>query len=75
VKVVSCEWPVASPWLHNTEPCWAHAKKGIVEPGRKLAAKEVTSRVCDPFRCELLPYLKSRVAPGSEGQAIPSVGP
>jgi transposase len=66
VKVVICELPVASPWLNNIEPCWTHAKRAIMEPDRKLTAQEITSRVCDHFGCELLPYLKSQLASESE---------
>jgi hypothetical protein len=75
VKVVICELPVASPWLNNIEPCWTDAKKAIMEPERRLLAKEVTSRVCEHFRCKLLPYLKSQATPESESLALPSVGP
>lgn len=59
VKVVICELPVAAPWLNNIEPCWTHAKKAVMDPDRKLTAAEITSRVCEHFECELLPYLKS----------------
>jgi transposase len=59
VRVDICELPVASPWLNNIEPCWTHAKKAVVEVDRKLTAAEITSRVCEHFGCELLPYLKS----------------
>ena len=38
-------------------PPWA-----IMEPDRKLTAHEITSRVCEHFGCELLPYLKSQDA-------------
>jgi hypothetical protein len=58
VRVVVCELPVASPWLNNIEPCWTHAKKAIMEVDRKLTAVEITHRVCEHFRCALLPYLK-----------------
>jgi hypothetical protein len=57
VRLVICELPVASPWLNNIEPCWTHARKAIMEPDRKLTAQEITSRVCEHFGCELLPYL------------------
>lgn len=59
VKVVICELPVASPWLNNIEPCYQHAKKVILEPDRKLTAKETVTRVCEHFGCRLLPYLKT----------------
>jgi transposase len=62
VKLVTCELPVASPWLNNIEPCWKHAKKAIVEPDRKLSAHETVARVCEHFGCELLPFLKTTVA-------------
>jgi transposase len=61
VEIVLCELPVASPWLNNIEPCWKHAKKAIVEPGRKLTAHETVTRVCEHFGCALLPYLKTEV--------------
>jgi transposase len=67
VKIVICDLPVASPWLNNIEPCWKHAKKAIVEPERKLTAQETTTRVCEHFGCELLPYLKTNtVSPETE---------
>jgi hypothetical protein len=75
VKVVICELPVASPWLNSIEPCWTHAKKAIIETDRKLTALEITSRVCDHFGCELLPYLKTLVAPESELPATPPFDP
>jgi transposase len=58
VKVVICELPVASPWLNNIEPCWTNAKKAVMDADRKLSAAEITTRVCEHFGCELLPYLK-----------------
>jgi transposase len=62
-RIVICELPVASPWLNNIEPCFRHAKKNILEPSRKLTSQETTERVCEHFECEMLPYLKSAVAP------------
>jgi transposase len=59
VRVDVCDLPVASPWLNNIEPCWTHAKKAVMEPGRKLTAAEITARTCEHFGCELLPYLKA----------------
>jgi transposase len=69
IKIVICELPVASPWLNNIEPCWKHAKKAILEPDRKLTAKETTTRVCQHFGCELLPFLKSETVTGEENPA------
>jgi hypothetical protein len=59
VTGVSCERPVASPWLNNIAPCWTHAKKAVMEVDRKLTAAEITNRVCEHFHCERLPYLKT----------------
>jgi hypothetical protein len=69
IKVVICELPVASPWLNNIEPCWKHAKKAIVEPDRKLTAAETTSRVCEHFACDLLPYLQAHDASAGTASA------
>jgi transposase len=66
VRVVICELPVASPWLNNIEPCWTHAKRAVMEVDRKLTAAEITNRVCEHFRCELLPYLKTDLVSGGE---------
>ena len=71
VRVNLSELPVASPWLNNIEPCWTHAKKAVMEADRKLSAAEITSRVCEHFGCELLPYLKS-ASPMSGENVIPS---
>ena len=68
-RIVICELPVASPWLNNIEPCWKHAKKAILDPDRKLTAQETVSRVCQHFRCELLPYLKAEVDPSGAEMA------
>jgi transposase len=61
VEVDHCELPIASPWLNNIEPCFQHAKRAIVEPDRKLTAKEIMSRTCEHFGCEVLPYLGAAV--------------
>jgi hypothetical protein len=46
-----------------------------MEPDRKLTAHEITSRVCEHFGCELLPYLKSQdAAETAEPNPLP-VGP
>ena len=41
VRIVVCCLPVKSPWLNPIEPKWAHGKRAIVEPDRKLTAPEV----------------------------------
>jgi transposase len=75
VELVTCELPVASPWLNTIEPCWTHAKEAIMYPGRRPTAREVTSRVCEPFGCELLPYLQAQPVSETAGTNAPPVGP
>jgi hypothetical protein len=44
------------------DPAWAHGKKAIVEPDRKLTAQETKERVCEHYHCELLEPLEQGVA-------------
>ena len=60
VHVVLCPLPVKSPWLNNIETRWGPAKRAILELDRILTAQELVTRVCDHFRVDPLPYLKSR---------------
>ena len=53
-----CGLPVKAPWLNRIEPKWAHGKRAIVEPDRKLTADELRQRVCDHFGCPHEPDLK-----------------
>jgi transposase len=62
VPIVACSLPVKSPWLNAIEPKWAHGKKAIAEPERKLTAQEVKCRVCVYYRCEQVEPLKQKVA-------------
>jgi hypothetical protein len=62
VQVVLCPLPVKSPWQNNIETRVGPAKRAILEPDRILSAQEVVSRVCEHFRTNPLPYLKSRAA-------------
>ncbi|MBY0513751.1 MAG: transposase [Gemmataceae bacterium] len=49
VRIVACFLPVKSPWLNLIEPKWAHGKRAVVEPERRLAAAEVRTRPgCGP---------------------------
>jgi transposase len=57
VRIVMCCLPVKSPWLNPIEPKWAHGKRAIVEPERKLAAQEIQERVCAYYHCDLQPPL------------------
>jgi hypothetical protein len=62
VRLIVCHLPVKSPWLNAIEPKWIHAKRAIVEPQRKLTAKEIKTRVCDYFDCPLLEPLAQKVS-------------
>jgi DDE superfamily endonuclease len=61
VRIVSCPLPVKAPWLNRIEPKWAHGKRAIVEPERRLTAAEVTERVCDYYGSEKLDCLTQQV--------------
>jgi hypothetical protein len=62
VRIVVCPLPVKAPWLNPIEPKWAHGKKAIVEPDRKLTAQETKERICQHDRCDLRGPLEQRVA-------------
>jgi hypothetical protein len=62
VRVVACFLPVKAPWLNAIEPKWAHGKRAIVEPDRKLSGDEVVQRVCGYYGCERLEPLEQQVA-------------
>jgi len=62
VRIVACYLPVKSPWLNRIEPRWAHGKRAIVEPERKLAVAEVEERVCRYHGSERLNRLSQQVA-------------
>jgi hypothetical protein len=40
-----CRLPSKSPWLNPIEPKWAHGKRAIVEPARKLTAAKLKQRL------------------------------
>jgi DDE superfamily endonuclease len=54
--------PSRSPWLNPIEPQWAHGKRAVVEPARKLAGDELRQRLADHYRCPLLPPLAQQLA-------------
>jgi hypothetical protein len=51
VRLVVCPLPIKSPWLNPLEPKWANTKRKVVEPGRRLPARELAERVCDALAC------------------------
>ena len=57
-----CRLLSRSPWLNPIEPKWAHGKRAVVEPARKLAAAELKQRLCQHYRCPLLQPLAQQVA-------------
>ena len=61
-RLLVCRLPSRSPWLNPIEPRWAHGKRAVVEPGRKLTGDELIQRLCDHYRCPLLPRLAQQAA-------------
>jgi transposase len=61
-RLLVCRLPSKSPWLNPIEPRWAHGKRAVVEPERKLTTAELEQRLCDHYRCRLLPPLAQQVA-------------
>ena len=61
-RLLVCRLPSRSPWLNPIEPKWMHGKRAVVEPDRKLTAAELQRRLCDHYRCPLVPPLEQRVA-------------
>ena len=53
-RLLVCRLPSKSPWLNPIEPRWAHGKRAVVEPDRKLAGQELRQRLCDHYRCPLV---------------------
>jgi hypothetical protein len=62
VRIIVCQLPVKAPWLNPIEPKWVHGKRAVAEPGRKLAAEEITQRIRDYSGREPLPPLAQKVA-------------
>jgi len=62
VRILACFLPVKSPWLNAIEPKWAHGKKAIAEPERKLTAQETKDRIHDYYDTQPVPPLKQKVA-------------
>jgi transposase len=61
-RLLVCRLPSKSPWLNPIEPRWAHGKRAVVEPERKLAGPELRQRLCTHYRCPLLPPLAQQAA-------------
>ena len=60
-RLLVCRLPSRSPWLNPIEPRWAHGKRAVVEPERKLTGEELQQRLCHHYRCRLLPPLAQKV--------------
>jgi transposase len=61
-RLLVCRLPSKSPWLNPIEPRWAHGKRAVVEPDRKLAGEELRQRLCDHYRCPLVEPLAQQAA-------------
>ena len=60
-RLLVCRLPSKSPWLNPIEPRWAHGKRAVVEPDRKLGSLELQRRLCDHHRCAHLPPLAQQL--------------
>lgn len=60
-RLLACRLPSKSPWLNPIEPRWAHGKRAVVEPERKLTATELKQRLCEHYRAPLLQPLAQQV--------------
>ncbi len=63
VRIVVCQLPSKSPWLNPIEPRWMHGKRAIVEPERRLSAREVETRACEYYGCEQVERLRQVTPP------------
>ena len=61
-RLLVCRLPSKSPWLNPTEPRWAHGKRAVVEPARRLTAAELKQRLCDHYACDTLQPLAHELA-------------
>lgn len=61
-RLLACRLPSRSPWLNAIEPKWAHGKRAVVEPERKLSAAELRQRLCEHYRVPLLQPIAQQVA-------------
>jgi transposase len=57
VRILICQLPTKSPWLNRIEPYWVHGKRAVVEPERKLTARELIARICEYYGCKQLRHL------------------
>jgi transposase len=61
-RLLVCGLPSKSPWLNPIEPRWAHGKRAVVEPERKLTGAELKQRLCAYYGCPLLNPLEQKVS-------------
>jgi transposase len=60
-RLLVCRLPSRSPWLNPIEPRWAHGKRAVIEPQRRLTGNDLKQRLCPHYRCPLLPSLAHEV--------------
>ena len=61
-RLLVCRLPSKSPWLNPIEPKWAHGKRAVVEPERKLTSDELQRRLCNHYHCPLIEPLAQQLA-------------
>ena len=64
-RLLVCRLPSKSPWLNPIEPRWAHGKRAVAEPDRKLTGQELRQRLCG----------RGRAPAGGVGEPVLSSGP
>lgn len=61
VQLTPCWGPRKSPWLNPIEVRWAHGKRAVSEPQRKLTVAEMQARVCAYYKCEELETIDANI--------------
>lgn len=57
IQIIPCWLPSKSPWLNPIEVQWAHGKRAVCEPARKLTLTELKERVHAYYKCKELALL------------------
>jgi transposase len=60
-RLLVCRLPSRSPWLNAIEPRWAHGKRAVAEPERKLTAEELKQRLGTYYQAPSIQPLAQKV--------------
>lgn len=61
VQLTPAWLPSKSPWLNPIEVRWAHGKRAVSEPQRKLTVAEMQARVCAYYKCGELATIDANI--------------